>query len=192
MRVTEEAPGVFAVRLFERAVCDGFVGRLREEVGWSHAQVIATSEEGGAISVSRPEVRAASLFIAPPGSEVYEEFAAKMSGAILPLVGRLWRVEFTRHSELQIVRYGPGGHYEAHTDGGGFMRERYFTVLCYLNDDFEGGATSFPSLGFTKRAASGKALIFPSNYFHRAEPVLAGEKFVMVCWVLGPVPVEWI
>lgn len=192
MQVTEVANSVFALRLFERSVCAGYVGWLKSNGSWSEAQVLAEADDGSAVSVSRHEVRAASLSVSPTDSEIYQDFAEKMSSTVMPLIKYLWRADFTQHSELQIVRYGAGGHYAAHTDGGFFMKERYFTLLCYLNEDFSGGGTNFPSLGFTARAASGNAIIFPSRYVHCAEPVLDGEKFVMVSWVLGPVAVEWI
>jgi predicted 2-oxoglutarate/Fe(II)-dependent dioxygenase YbiX len=91
----------------------------------------------------------------------------------------------------QIIRYRKGGRYVAHTDAGVDYAERYFSVVCYLNDDFTGGLTSFPSLEYSTRPQTGKAIIFPSRYFHCAEPVSSGEKFIFLTWVCGPIPITW-
>jgi predicted 2-oxoglutarate/Fe(II)-dependent dioxygenase YbiX len=93
----------------------------------------------------------------------------------------------------QLVRYKPGGHYVPHTDAGADeFANRYFTVLCYLNQDFEGGKTSFPSLNYAATPRAGKALIFPATYLHCAEPVVRGEKLILLSWVCGPVPIRWV
>ena len=192
MRVTEEANCVYSVDLFGRGECLDALARLREAAGWAEAQVVTAGEGGEAVVVDRPEVRTARVLYETPELDLFKDFGDRVDGVIIPLIKSLWRVEFDRRSESQVVRYGPGGHYKPHADGGYFMKGRYFTVLCYLNEDFEGGGTSFPSLGYTATPCSGKAVLFPARFVHCAEPVLAGEKFVAVSWVLGPVPVEWI
>ena len=95
-------------------------------------------------------------------------------------------------SGTQMIRYGKGGHYIPHADAGRDLPERYFTVVCYLNDDSEGGDTSFPALGATVKPKTGQAIVFPARYLHCAEPVTRGEKFVLIAWVCGPVPIDWI
>jgi len=90
------------------------------------------------------------------------------------------------------VRYEPGNYYAAHTDTGMNLLDRYFTVLCYLNDDFEGGQTSFPTLLYSAAPRRGKAVVFPSTYVHRADPVTRGEKYVIVSWMMGAPPSRWL
>lgn len=192
MQVTEESAGIFAVQLLEAEVCERAIEQIKQLDLWRDAQVLGAGPNGEAVAVKDTDVRAASLFTGSCELEIYKDFRAKMSSLMMPLIKHLWHVEFIRHSDIQIVRYGPGGHYKAHAHGGFFMKERYFTVLCYINDDFEGGGTSFPSLGYCATPRRGKAMLFPARYFHCAEPVVAGEKFIIVSWVLGPVPVEWI
>ncbi|MGA8311890.1 MAG: 2OG-Fe(II) oxygenase, partial [Terriglobales bacterium] len=98
-----------------------------------------------------------------------------------------------RQEGTEIVRYSPGGHYVPHKDANELeLANRYFTVLCYLNDSFEEGKTSFTSLNFTAAPAAGKTLVFPSRYLHCAEPVTRGEKFVFITWLCGPPPIKWI
>lgn len=68
---------------------------------------------------------------------------------------------------LQLLRYEPGQFYNTHHDYANYHLERQFgprilTVFLYLNDVEEGGATSFPNLGFDVTPSKGKALIWPS------------------------------
>lgn len=191
-QVREEANGVYSVRLYDRDFCQQAVKGLASHGGWAEAQVLSDMGDGTARIITQPEVRTARLLTFAHELEIYNDFKAKMGSLVLQLIRQLWHVEFTEHTEVQAVCYGPGGHYKAHVDGGFFLEERYFTVLCYVNDTFEGGGTSFPSLGFTTTPRCGEAILFPARYVHCAEPVIAGEKFVLVSWVLGPAPVKWI
>jgi hypothetical protein len=62
--------------------------------------------------------------------------------------------------------------------------------VCYLNDDFAGGGTEFTDLDYTVTPMPGKSIVFPARYLHRALPVLAGEKYVAVSWVIRPLPLR--
>lgn len=189
---TEEAHGVFATRLYERGECREIHERLVALDGWAEARVRGKSGGGAYASFKKPVVRSAGILDSEQAADVYGGFHARMDAVIKPLVRQVWRANLRRHSRAQILRYTPGGHYAPHQDCGLDLNERYFTVVCYLNDDFEGGSTSFPSLGHTVAPRAGKAVFFPSQYVHCSEPVVSGVKFVIVSWVLGPAPVEWL
>ncbi|GLV45494.1 prolyl-4-hydroxylase-alpha EFB [Carabus blaptoides fortunei] len=104
--------------------------------------------------------------------------------------------------ELQVVNYGIGGHYEPHFD---FARReeinafkslgtgnRIATVLFYMSDVPQGGATVFPHLRTALWPKKGTAAfwynLYPSgqgDYLtrHAACPVLAGSKWVSNKWL---------
>ncbi|XP_014293971.1 prolyl 4-hydroxylase subunit alpha-2 [Halyomorpha halys] len=104
--------------------------------------------------------------------------------------------------ELQVVNYGIGGHYEPHFD---FARKdeknafdslgtgnRIATVLFYMSDVAQGGATVFPNLRLALWPEKGTAAfwynLFPDgegdyNTRHAACPVLAGSKWVSNKWL---------
>jgi predicted 2-oxoglutarate/Fe(II)-dependent dioxygenase YbiX len=128
----------------------------------------------------------------PRAPHVYEQFDRRVNNVVKPLISQVWNVELTDHSGTQMIRYGEGGHYLPHADAGEDLPDRYFTALLYLNDDFDGGHTSFPSLDAAVKPKTGQAIIFPARYLHCAEPVTRGEKFVLLTWVCGPVPINWI
>lgn len=104
--------------------------------------------------------------------------------------------------ELQVVNYGIGGHYEPHFD---FARReetnafkslgtgnRIATVLFYMSDVTQGGATVFPSLRLALWPKKGAAAFWfnlhasgQGDYStrHAACPVLTGTKWVSNKWI---------
>lgn len=104
---------------------------------------------------------------------------------------------------LQVLHYGEGGEYQPHFDyftpgdpgsetqmvvGG----QRVSTLLIYLNDVVEGGATVFPMLGLRVTPKKGMAVYFEySNSdgqvdpltLHGGEPVEKGEKWIITKWM---------
>ncbi|BES92490.1 prolyl 4-hydroxylase [Nesidiocoris tenuis] len=104
--------------------------------------------------------------------------------------------------ELQVVNYGIGGHYEPHLD---FARKeetnafkslgtgnRIATVLFYMSDVAQGGATVFPGLQLALWPQKGTAAVWMNllangngdfSTRHAACPVLAGSKWVSNKWL---------
>lgn len=105
---------------------------------------------------------------------------------------------------LQLVHYDVGQEYTAHHDFG-YARDqqadqpaRFATLLLYLNEGMEGGATQFPrwinaetSEGLNVEPKVGKAVLFYSQLpdgnmddlsHHAAMPVRVGEKWLMNLW----------
>ncbi|KAJ0175459.1 hypothetical protein K1T71_008618 [Dendrolimus kikuchii] len=108
-------------------------------------------------------------------------------------------LDMTHAEELQVANYGIGGHYEPHFD---FRRQfepeipgqdnRIATVLFYMSDVAQGGATVFPELGLTLYPEKGAAAFWlnlhPSGQGdlatkHAACPVLLGSKWVCNKWI---------
>mmetsp|Transcript_21778 Transcript_21778/g.52659 ORF Transcript_21778/g.52659 Transcript_21778/m.52659 type:complete len:534 (+) Transcript_21778:52-1653(+) len=109
---------------------------------------------------------------------------------------------------LQLVHYDPGQEYTAHHDFGyaDFSRKdqpaRFATLLLYLNEGMEGGATEFPRwvnadtpTGLRVEPKVGNAVLFYSQLpdgnmddwsHHAALPVRKGEKWLMNLWVWDP------
>jgi 2OG-Fe(II) oxygenase superfamily len=85
---------------------------------------------------------------------------------------------------------------------------RFATVLFYLNDDMEGGETSFPRWlnaetpnELKVKPERGKAILFynmlpDGNYDERSQhaalPVLKGEKYLTNLWVWDPVLDQYV
>lgn len=187
----EEITGLFTLQLYDSNACDGIIRYAEESRDWSDASI--GEERGGNYKAAvRPEYRFASTFSPGEKSPMQREFNRKVKSALRPIIKQTWRTDLPRLAGTHIVRYLPGGFYVSHADAGLDVNDRYFSVLCYLNDDFRGGKTCFPTLGFSITPQKGKAVLFPSTYLHRAEPVLEGTKYILVSWLTGPKPLRWI
>jgi len=192
VKFEEEAAGVLNLRLFDPPECEAILKDLLRNDCWEQATVRVPASSGEYESVSQPDIRSASILFPDHSVAAMKSFARKMRTSIQPLIKEFWSVDLREHDDTQLVRYTAGGRYETHQDAGADLENRYFTVICYLNENFSGGQTQFPYLGHAAVPLTGKAIVFPAKYFHRAEPVIAGEKYVLVSWVLGPVPLKWI
>jgi len=92
-----------------------------------------------------------------------------------------------------LMRYTKGGYYKAHSDADIFdskagvwkkVLDRDYSLLLYLNNDFEGGAVRFEHFNYTYQPEKGDLLIFPSDYLylHEALLVKSGVRYVIVSW----------
>jgi prolyl 4-hydroxylase len=105
--------------------------------------------------------------------------------------------------DIQIVKYEPSGYYNEHHDSccdnldecKEFVKDgnRIVTMVIYLNDEFEGGATRFPKLNknFKPKKYSG-ILFYPMNKngdkcheksLHAGMPITKGEKYIANVWL---------
>jgi prolyl 4-hydroxylase len=96
---------------------------------------------------------------------------------------------------LQILHYAPGERYHEHSDalpGVGADQQRVLTFLVYLNDDYEGGETSFPAFGLKVRGRTGDGLLFRNaspdgrpdeRALHAGLPVTNGVKHLASRWI---------
>jgi hypothetical protein len=191
MTFREEAHGVFSFRLYQADACRSIVNEVSGLDGWRPAQVVDARDGVSRLEMD-PDARSASILAPPYAREVFKQFEDKLAELVRPLVTTIWGVDLPNHAGTHIVRYEAGGHYLPHKDSGPGVEHRYFTVVCYLNDDFEGGATGFPSLGYWVFPQAGNAILFPADYTHCARPVTSGEKYVFVSWVVGLRPIRWI
>lgn len=105
--------------------------------------------------------------------------------------------------DIQVVKYEPNGYYNEHHDSccdnddkcKEFVKDgnRILTMVIYLNDDFEGGATRFPKIdkNFKPKKYSG-ILFYPMNKdgdkcheksLHAGMPVTSGQKYIANVWI---------
>lgn len=107
-------------------------------------------------------------------------------------------VKFEWFERPQILRYLPGGKYDPHADSEHVdkttkqwvrAQDRDYSVLLYLNEEFEGGMLNFVDFKYKIKPKTGMLVGFPSDrrYLHAAEPTISGKRYVMVSWgaILG-------
>jgi hypothetical protein len=108
----------------------------------------------------------------------------------------------------KVLHYSPGEQFELHHDyldpaEPGLAAEiaargqRLATFLVYLNDDFDGGETEFPTLGLRHRGATGSALYFANvdmrnkpdpRSLHAGLAPTSGEKWLLSQWIRDRIP----
>jgi hypothetical protein len=110
----------------------------------------------------------------------------RVRASVMPLIQEEFGLRVEAMGEAEIVRYPTGGLFTPHSDANIVKPHRAFTVLIYLNDDFEGGGTEFPDLDFTCEPKKGRVLVFPSHALHGGNPVESGSKFIIVLWIFYP------
>lgn len=93
--------------------------------------------------------------------------------------------------------YNEGDHYLPHIDSKSLWQapdgkvifrkvaDRDFSIILFLNDDFEGGYLTFPELKIKIQPEPGLLIIFPSNekYVHGVEPVIKGTRYTLIDWL---------
>lgn len=86
------------------------------------------------------------------------------------------------YERIIVAHYKPGDFFARHTDAA-YVREpgvsSMFSVLIYLNDDFEGGETSFPNLLRIVKPEAGSALVFGHGHEHIGLPIAHGDKYAL-------------
>lgn len=116
---------------------------------------------------------------------------------------RLTGVPVSHHEAPMLLSYEVGQRFDAHFDFVPprlpamaaelrILGQRSTTLVTYLNEDFEGGATQFPTLGIEFRGREGDALVFSNvlpdgapdrRMLHAGTPPTAGRKWVLSQWL---------
>lgn len=93
-----------------------------------------------------------------------------------------YRIGELRYWEaINLVKYGPGEHFQEHHDHG-YSYNCTVSLVGYPNDNYEGGEIYFRLQDLTVKPDAGDLFIFPSNFMypHRAMPVVSGTKYSLV------------
>jgi len=102
---------------------------------------------------------------------------------------------------IQMTKYEENDYFNEHLDfhnqdrnNLAVERDRIATVLIYINDDFEGGHTTFPLLGLDIKPKKGQMLYFKYpveepletnlKTRHEGSKVIKGNKIILTQWFL--------
>ncbi|MEO8609283.1 MAG: 2OG-Fe(II) oxygenase [Chloroflexota bacterium] len=181
--MTEKIPvaeGAFVVPdVLTLAECAAYVA-LSEKIGYEPATI--TTGIGAEL---RPDVRNNDRVIYD--DEVLAETLWELVKDYFPAAVKN-RTARGLNERFRFYRYDPGQRFEWHMDGY-FERENgersLYTVLFFLNDDFEGGETRFrvrdddgaKTVGV--KPVTGHTLIFPHEMLHEGAAVTAGRKYIL-------------
>ena len=93
-----------------------------------------------------------------------------------------------RLAPVMISRYAEGKSYGSHIDDammGGLRSDVSFTVFLNASADYEGGELVLerPEGEQSFKLEAGDAVVYPSTFLHRVNPVERGTRLVAVGWV---------
>lgn len=117
-------------------------------------------------------------------------------------ISKVTKLPINHQECFTLVKYNKGGKYDLHDDAFDpddsnsrsifNDNNRLFSAMIYLNDDFEGGTTSFPNLNKVIQPQKGKTIIWSNinqynkldrNKTHSGDPITKGTKWVLVTWI---------
>ena len=168
--------------------CDALIATARQRL--ARSLTVETQTGGEALNVDRTSD---GMFFERGENPV----VARLEQRIARLLQ--WPLEFGEG--LQILRYAPGAQYRPHYDyfdpgepgtplilrrGG----QRVATLVMYLQEPQQGGATTFPDVGLEVAPKRGTGVFFSydrpdpaTRTLHGGAPVLSGEKWVATKWL---------
>jgi prolyl 4-hydroxylase len=170
--------------------CEGLIEFA--ETG-KHASAVVDPQSG--VAVTHP-ARTGSISFMQHQNPLIDEIESRLSNLLH------WPLE--RFEHLQVIGYESGNEYRAHhdcfdeNDGGASVHlarggQRVGTLLIYLQEPENGGATSFPQVGMLKiHPRRGAALWFQNvtmegrmdpRLLHAGEPVIGGRKYICSAWL---------
>jgi prolyl 4-hydroxylase len=168
--------------------CEGLIAAAR--VRLARSLTVETRRGGEVLNVDRTSE---GMFFERGENEIVSRLEQRIAALLR------WPVEFGEG--LQILRYAPGAQYRPHYDyfdpgepgtptilkrGG----QRVATLVMYLQEPEQGGATTFPDVGLEVAPVRGTGVFFSydepdpaTRTLHGGAPVLAGEKWVATKWL---------
>jgi len=84
------------------------------------------------------------------------------------------------NSRFRIYKYFIEDEFKNHTDASTIIsktEETLYSLLIYLNDDFEGGHTKFNN--FVIKPKTGTLVTFPHKQIHSGEKIISGNKYIL-------------
>jgi Rps23 Pro-64 3,4-dihydroxylase Tpa1-like proline 4-hydroxylase len=116
-----------------------------------------------------------------------EEVFGRIKHLLPQTRGRKQRKIAGLNERMSFLRYFPGDYFRSHMDGSykGKHGSSYYTVMVYLNEGFEGGATRFlsswespdPTIDLVPEI--GMVVVFDHNVLHEGLEVTAGVKYAV-------------
>jgi len=189
----------FVPNVLGNVECDTVIDWYQENIDKEYRSRTGDGDKISEVS----DYRTSNTLAVPLDSEIDDILALSINKTLLAYIETLntqyklkddecwanYLPEKLKSEEFQINRYDENQEYKWHTDQGyNYLKKegmftRQFSIVVYLNDDFEGGETEFQFASV--KPQKGACLIFPSNfmYSHCARPVRNGVKYSCASWL---------
>ncbi len=81
---------------------------------------------------------------------------------------------------ITIKAWNEGQSMGPHFDGQDGNKNLAFSLVAYINDDYEGGEINFPNHNVTIKPKAGSLIMFPSQepYIHEVKPIVSGTRYM--------------
>ena len=105
------------------------------------------------------------------------------------LPNKIKKIADGMNSHIRLSMYDPNQFFGIHKDGINFdknnrQRMSYATLNIFLNDNFEGGATTFyekdkSTVKFVCKPRTGSGGLFYSQQYHEGNKIISGNKYLL-------------
>ena len=180
------APVLMIPRVFEPELCAHLIEAFRER--GSRETGTVTDREGKRVREIDHSMKKRFDHIVEDRA-MLEDIHWRFARRVAPEVRKAFRYVIAEAEGLRIACYRAAerGYFRPHRDDvSPSVAHRCFAVSLNLNDDYEGGALRFPEYGdHVYKPEVGEAIIFSCSLLHEAMDVTAGERFVLLGFLLG-------
>ena len=172
MKPIKHTPHITTIGNFWTAdTCDAFI-RKSEAIGYEPAMV---QTDRGQRRVESVRNNQRIIFT---DKELADEIWTQLKEHITVQFGNSEAVGL--NEMFRFYKYEPGQEFKRHRDQSYIRNEieaSFFTCMIYLNDDFEGGETTFSDLVIAPK--KGMCLLFFHDLEHEGVKLSKGEKYVL-------------
>lgn len=172
MEVIQHSPTIWAIDHFLSTEECAVLIKMSEELGYEEAEV---SAPGGARMMKGLRNNYRLLY---PNEVLADQFWQKLKDHCPDFIENNQAVGL--NEQFRFYKYEFDQRFKRHIDGR-FRRndqeESRITFMIYLNEDFEGGETSFDQVSIQPK--TGSALCFIHEQKHEGCPVTKGIKYVL-------------
>lgn len=177
LSIEEVAPGIFRCPDFlSSEECTATLATIYSHASWEKAALGKYVDNEVATSMVNLTLR--DVEVTNGESIPLDHLRRKEVGLNAFFSERGFRVE--QFSRYMVSRYRPGCHIRSHRDTNVYNTIRLFTVVLYLDEDFEGGQLFFPRLNYMHQPAAGELMFFFSEHEHGVSPVTSGTRHCIV------------
>ena len=179
--VSRPAPVLILPQVFEPGLCRALIAEYARRGG----EESGVHRDGqGVLDAGFKRRRDVEL---ERGTPLYAATNARIARRVLPEIEKLFfmRAGFIERHIVGCYAAEDGGHFGPHRDNRqGATQHRRFAVSINLNDDFEGGAVSFPEYSTQGyKAPAGWCVVFPCAALHAVAPVTRGARYAFLPFV---------
>ncbi|MCC6000804.1 MAG: 2OG-Fe(II) oxygenase [Pararhodobacter sp.] len=182
--ISQQAPILFLPRVFEPALCDDLIARYQATGGVQSGFMRAV--DGRTVGMHDPSFKSRRDLLIEDEPTI-ETLKNRVLRRVVPEIAKAHMFNATRMERYLVACYDSRekGHFAPHRDNTTpGTAHRRFAISVNLNDDFDGGAVSFPEFGPKGyRAPKGGAVVFACALLHAVSPVTRGARYAFLPFV---------